>query len=127
MFFFGSTLIYCSITIFDDVKYYNEYIEGIIIDKNNEITINPDVSATIVFKYKITSDKGIFFSKSTESFNLRDKVFCAVKNYNEVKILSVNNIKIGSRYGLEDLLSILFFMLFIFYVILKNKKGIKFL
>lgn len=121
-FFLGISLIYSSIIIFNDVKYYNEYVEGLIVDTNSESTINPDVSSTIIFKYKIISNRGVFFSKSTQSFKLKDKVFCAVKNCNTVKILRVNDIKINNEYGVEDLMSILVFVFIIFYVILKRKK-----
>ena len=98
-------------------------MDGVIISTSSESTINPDVSATIIFKYKIISNKRVYFSKNSKSFNLNDKVFCAVKNYNTVKILRVNNIETNNKYGFEDLMGILVFIFFIFYIILKiNKK-----
>ena len=120
--FLGMSLIYSGVIIYNDVKYYNEYLDGVIISKSSESTINPDVRATIIFKYKVISNKGVYFSKNSKSFNLNDKVFCAVKNYNTVKILRVNNIETNNKYGFEDLMSILVFIFFIFYIILKIKK-----
>lgn len=68
-FFLGISLIYSSIIIFNDVKYYNEYVEGLIVDTNSESTINPDVSSTIIFKYKIISNRGVFFLKALKVLN----------------------------------------------------------
>jgi len=123
----GSILIFTLINTKNNIVYYNQYAEGIIISKESRAAGSSDAPSYSELICKIAVGDMIYTStalKSGTNINIKDQVYCKKKSSGLLKILTVNSEKINNEYGLIDFISLLFSLLGPLILIITIKKKI---
>ncbi len=117
-------LIFVFIITINNFRYYNQYIEGVVISSKSRGASSSDGPLYREFVYKIDVDNELFTAVDSEkNIKVGDKVFCKKTASKLLKIIKVNSKKINNEYNIIDLISltISLLVLFLIFLFIKNK------
>lgn len=122
-------ILYTGAITFNNVKYYNSYINGKVCKIVTEYTDNPDAGSSNYSNFKCTIiSEGVYYTsviKSSSSIKINDTVKCIKKSKISVKILRIGGKVVQKEYSTVDYLSLIFFVFFLSILIYLIYKKIK--
>jgi len=96
-----------TVTIYN-IKYFDNYVEGIIIGRSTETTSDIDGAGYYYFNYKILCQSDTLYSNTDRKYvlEMNDNVYGRKTSKNTIRIICVNGQKIQYKYGLDDYMSV---------------------
>lgn len=122
------SVIFMLILIFkitiNNFRYYNQYIEGVVISSKSRGASSSDGPLYKEFVYKIKTNNDLYTAVDSEkNIKIGDKVFCKKTASKLLKIIKVNSKKINNEYNIIDLISLIISLIvpILIFLFIKNK------